>query len=94
MNKKITVTAKDIAKGKREDSGACPVYHAIRRAIPKSTYVEVGLFAIGWKHQERHWHWVLPRDISLKINEYDSGLKMKPFSFVIPLSEVKGYKCN
>lgn len=75
---KITVTQKDIAKGKRYDCGYCPTALAIQRAS-KNEDVAV----MGMRCEIDGELFDLPEKAILFIHNFDLGKPVKPFSFEI-----------
>jgi len=85
---KVEVKAEDVHQGKTCDGNWCPVALAFWRAVPRATRVNVQTKHITWWHNRRTWRFQLPRNVSRKISNFDIGVAIKPFEFVIPLKKV------
>ena len=84
---KINVTDRDIRLGKRNSNGCCPVARAICKA-KRISFTENNLWnvvSVGHTQVDvRNEHSVmLPDKVRTWINKFDSGEKVRPFSFIL-----------
>jgi len=81
---KINVTKNDIKKGKRCQSGDCPIALAAHRKF-KGSAVSVGPFTLGVSQYDHEcWRdYTLPKAASNFILKFDCREKVEPFSFTI-----------
>lgn len=81
MIREIKVTESCIRRGRRKNATLCPV--ALAMAARGFTSVIVGQTRIGFMF-EKKWFW---SDLNLRtqslINAFDSGQKIKPFTFTV-----------
>ena len=93
---KLTVTSAHISRGKRNDSTKCPVANCFKEEFPKAVKVEVSdghevedlhsgehvLVADVEVHfKDRTKYFNLNKTTIERINKYDRGGEMKPFTF-------------
>lgn len=77
MKKRICVTAKDIAKGKRVDANSCPVALALKRAL--------GYLCPVTRSYWRNGDDEVPTSDKVHefVRKFDQGIAVKPFSFYV-----------
>ena len=78
MKKKITVTRRDIERGKKGSPNSCPVALAVKRLGHKN--VGVGLCSISWSGMPVA---IMSMTAQYFIERFDSGKPVKPFSFTV-----------
>lgn len=77
----INVTQEDINKGIKSDCSKCPIALAANRVIPNGALAVGGASITYWNEKEAIS--ILLPEIALKfIRDFDSGRKVKPFSFI------------
>lgn len=89
---KISVTEKDIAKGRRDDCVACPIALAIKRTLPNveqinvtaSNFSLIGRDKRGTRCYEGGF---LPFAVRFFIIRFDNGRTVQPFEFEIEVDE-------
>ena len=82
---KITVTAEDIAIGRRCDPELCPVGHALRRAgVPYESVMGSALLVA--ESGDRLNFLPLPPAVARWILEFDRNRPVEPFSFELSLA--------
>ena len=81
----IHVTEEHIRKGVRDHCVLCPVALALQEATGKD--VRVDRVIIKVRNEEKWLHYSLPDRVIRRIARYDSGKKMKPFSFDVEMEE-------
>ena len=92
----ICVEAQDIKGARRSDPEKCPVARAIRRTFNLPVRVSLDTkddckSSTSWKDAINHrvslkgsnslWIFKIPSSVVLKIQNYDDGGEMKPFTF-------------
>lgn len=79
---KIEVTKDDIMCGKRKSAHRCPVARAIKRICPieVADVIAVATRRLYVDTKETP----LPREVGWRIDAYDEGEPMMPFSFELP----------
>ncbi len=80
---KVTVTNKDIAYGCKSNESNCPIARAVNKALGiPITYgaVEVGIWDI---HIMGAGSFKTSRSAKRFIQKFDSGKKVKPFTFIL-----------
>ncbi len=87
---KITVTARDIEKGRRRDPSECPVARALRRA-GISHFGVTGMLAII-QNGRTHIPLVLPGAVQDWILDFDWGSAMSPIEFELTLPHEQGMR--
>ena len=77
---KVSITQRDINKGERYDDVGCPIARALRR---KGIKASVG--SAGWTTKRtkviKGWPGKFKEEIQGFIDDFDSGKKVKPFTF-------------
>ncbi len=81
MRRRITVTKEDIENGSYFIASSCPIALAARRKFGKVNHISVGIddIRLGGKNHE------LPKDAIGFIDRFDTGRRVKPFSFWITI---------
>ncbi len=81
----ISVTAEDIARGKRGSCGECPIALAVARALGKATDVKVTCVFAYIRHNLRDATTVyaLPGKATRFIDAFDDGEPVEPFTFTM-----------
>lgn len=74
---RITVTAEDIAKGKRVSSNRCPIALAVRRVIPDFLWVN------NWYVITQRGARPLSKSASKFTRDFDKARPVKPFKFIL-----------
>lgn len=96
MKLTIDVTEDDIRNGKRRIASQCPVRHAIARHAstridhltvkPHTDFQCLGhWWSVSLDTKGGRLSFDLPRDVAARIERYDAGDEMEPFSFCIEL---------
>lgn len=81
MKVKIEITKSDIKKGKKQQIDSCPIALAIKRKLKARNICVSDGVAFNLEGNE---YWVdLPNKASYFIDNFDDGLKVKPFSFIM-----------
>lgn len=78
---KIEVTERNIKEGDNTFSN-CPVARAVRR-VTKAKKVEVGSGYID----SAKWWVLIPFKVAKFIGDFDDGLPVKPFTFILKIRE-------
>jgi hypothetical protein len=76
---RIEVTAEDIADGDPHDSEHCPVALALRRGTGARWLVDADRLLDA----ETDLEWTPPNRVTKFVEAFDSGMKVKPFSFEV-----------
>ena len=79
----IDVTARDIAKGVKNDIDQCSVARAARRVFRRSLNVDGFTINIGDGFLSEYRELSLPKRARNWIHKFDSGKTVKPFSFKV-----------
>lgn len=86
MKKRIYVGKRDIAKGIPADPNCCPIAVATKRTLGAQSVV-VGRLIIASKAGHRIAVRRTGRSIVRRMNQFDDGNGMDPFSFTIEVNE-------
>lgn len=88
----IKVTTDDIRRGKRSSASFCPVARAATRALDDiATSVQAAGGELSYYRKSDRPPWTsirLPESVNRRIDAYDAGEEMKPFTFRVDLSDV------
>jgi len=82
---KIRVSAKDIKNGERDNCSNCPVALAVRRVFDADETIEVDGEEILIMSSP-YCDISLPPIVRKFVSDFDAGMKVKPFTFYLPLS--------
>ena len=78
MRYKIQVTKEDIKNGIRNDTCSCPIALACKKAL-KTNEIDVG----ETKLYVQNCRYNIPKKVQNFISCFDTGKKVKPFSFYV-----------
>lgn len=87
---KVTVTKRDIQRGKTEEPKLCPIALAIKRVVPpRVTKVWEGVMreCVDWDGAFVEALSDLPQKATKFIDRFDDEEQVKPFSFVLKLPQ-------
>lgn len=81
MRVEISVTAEDIADGRRGSCTKCPIALAIRRLFPDAGSILTGPNHLRMLCRSRGWQACTPPIAVGFIEAFDRGLPVEPFTF-------------
>jgi len=81
----LNVTQKQIDEAMKRDSKHCIVADAVKAKWPQAQYVHADISTIRFTVGERRYWFVTPPKAQLAIQQFDAGLKVKPFTLVSTL---------
>lgn len=84
----VSVQDQDIRFGKRRSYCECPIARAIARTLGYQSEVWVDGLFIRFNAERRFWRWrvkFLPSHVRAHLDHYDSGGRMRPFTFSLTL---------
>lgn len=79
----IQVTIEDIKNGVRAITRECPVARAMSRALDREIRTDSRVWVVG----DEPWFSgrYLPHEVTRRIEQFDCGMGMRPFSFKVRL---------
>lgn len=79
----VSVTQEDIEKGRRKEARSCPIALAARRAFKERPLAVDGWSIVLHADREDEQSLRLPRDAERRLDAFDEGDPMEPFTFEV-----------
>jgi hypothetical protein len=87
---KVEVTQKDIDDAKPKSSNHCMIATAIGRGVPGASHIDVDTASIRFSVGEHRYYYApTPPKAANMLVDWDEGVKIEPFSFVLREGYVK-----